>query len=81
MELAATGTTGSHQRISPSVALGIQTHVPDEKREQQAIAQVLSDLDADIAALEARLAKARDLKQAMMQVLLTGRIRLVEPQA
>jgi type I restriction enzyme S subunit len=43
--------------------------------EQQAIAQILSDMDADIYALEARLAKARDLKQAMMQVLLTGRIR------
>lgn len=45
--------------------------------EQTAIATVLSDLDAEIAALEARLAKARLLKQGMMQELLTGRIRLV----
>jgi type I restriction enzyme S subunit len=45
--------------------------------EQTAIATVLSDLDAEIAALEARLAKARLLKQGMMQELLTGRIRLI----
>jgi type I restriction enzyme S subunit len=45
--------------------------------EQQAISGVLSDMDAEIAALEQRLAKTRDLKQGMMQELLTGRIRLV----
>jgi type I restriction enzyme S subunit len=47
--------------------------------EQREIAEVLSDVDAEIAALEARLTKARALKQAMAQALLTGRIRLVEP--
>mgnify|MGYP003947947035 CR=1 FL=1 len=36
-----------------------------------------SDMDAEIAALEAKLAKTRRLKQGMMQELLTGRIRLV----
>jgi len=45
--------------------------------EQHAIATVLSDMDAEIAALEARLDKTRALKQGMMQELLTGRIRLV----
>ena len=45
--------------------------------EQTAIADVLSDMDAEIAALEQRLAKTRALKQGMMQELLTGRIRLV----
>jgi type I restriction enzyme S subunit len=45
--------------------------------EQSAIAAVLSDMDAEIAALEARRAKTRALKQAMMQELLTGRTRLV----
>jgi len=44
--------------------------------EQQAIVAVLDDMDAEIAALEAKLAKARQLKQGMMQELLTGRIRL-----
>lgn len=45
--------------------------------EQTAIAEVLSDMDADITALEAKLIKARAIKQGMMQELLTGRIRLV----
>jgi type I restriction enzyme S subunit len=49
--------------------------------EQQAIAQALSDMDTDITVLESRLTKARALKQAMAQALLTGRIRLVEPTA
>lgn len=45
--------------------------------EQTAIAEVLSDMDAEIEALETKLAKARQVKQGMMQELLTGRIRLV----
>ncbi len=45
--------------------------------EQTAIATILCDMDADIAALESRLAKARHIKQGMMQQLLTGKIRLV----
>ncbi len=45
--------------------------------EQAAIAAVLSDMDAELAALEARRDKTRDLKQAMMQELLTGKTRLV----
>ena len=45
--------------------------------EQTAIAEVLSDMDAEIAALERRRDKTRDLKQGMMQELLTGRTRLV----
>lgn len=45
--------------------------------EQTAIAAILSDMDAEIAALEAKLAKARQVKQGMMQELLTGKTRLV----
>ncbi len=48
-----------------------------EKAEQTAIAATLSDIDAEIAALEAKLAKTRQLKQGMMHNLLTGKIRLV----
>ncbi|MEQ8843494.1 MAG: restriction endonuclease subunit S [Phycisphaerales bacterium] len=47
-----------------------------ELAEQAAIATILTDMDAEITALEARLTKARDIKQGMMQQLLTGRIRL-----
>ena len=45
--------------------------------EQTAIAGVLSDMDAELAALEQRRDKTRILKQGMMQELLTGRTRLV----
>jgi type I restriction enzyme, S subunit len=48
-----------------------------ERKEQQAIAAVLSDMDAEIQTLEARLTKARAVKEGMMQNLLTGRVRLV----
>jgi type I restriction enzyme S subunit len=43
--------------------------------EQRAIAAVLSDMDAEIAALERRRDKTRAIKQGMMQQLLTGRRR------
>ena len=49
--------------------------------EQRAIAVVLSDMDAEITALERRRDKTRAVKQSMMQQLLTGRVRLVEPEA
>ncbi len=45
--------------------------------EQRAIAAVLSDMDAEIQTLDARLTKARAVKEGMMQNLLTGRVRLV----
>ena len=47
--------------------------------EQTAIATILSDMDAEIAALETKLNKSRALKQGMMHKLLTGSIRLVRP--
>lgn len=46
-------------------------------QEQKAIAQVLSDMDAEIEALEEKLEKYKTIKQGMMQELLTGRIRLI----
>jgi len=51
--------------------------VAPSKDEQTAIAAVLSDMDAELSALVGRRDKTRDLKQAMMQDLLTGRTRLV----
>lgn len=49
--------------------------------EQVAIATVLSDMNAEIEALEHRRDKARQIKQGMMQQLLTGRVRLVKPKS
>lgn len=48
--------------------------------EQTAIAQVLSDMDAEIEKLEKKLSKYQKIKQGMMQELLTGRIRLVDAE-
>lgn len=48
-----------------------------EVQEQREIALIISDMDAEIAALEVKLSKARELKQGMTQEFLTGRIRLV----
>lgn len=58
----------------------IEIFLPIDVVEQTAIATVLSDMDAEIEALETRLAKTREVKAGMMQQLLTGRIRLVEPE-
>lgn len=49
--------------------------------EQVAIATVLTDMDADLAALAQRLAKTRNIKQGMMQELLTGKTRIVSEGA
>jgi len=63
--------------ISKTQLAIFEVRLPPTKAEQTAIAAILSDMDAEIAALEAKLAKASQLKQGMMQELLTGRIRLI----
>lgn len=73
----ADNTQGSTRaRTSVSKLKKIQVLLPS-KPEQTAIATVLSDMDSEIAALETKLAKYRQLKTGMMQQLLTGKIRLV----
>jgi type I restriction enzyme S subunit len=67
------GTT--HKRISRG-ALGKIKIILPSLQEQTAIANILSDMDAEISQLEGRRAKMGELKQGMMQELLTGRIRL-----
>jgi type I restriction enzyme S subunit len=52
-------------------------NLPPTKKEQIAIAKVLCDMDAEISVLETKLAKYKQVKQGMMQELLTGRTRLV----
>lgn len=54
----------------------IRILIPKSTTEQTAIAQLLSDMDAEIEALECRLKKTQALKQGMMQALLSGKIRL-----
>jgi len=61
--------------ISPNKIKSIVIHVPKAEN-QTHIAQILSDMDAEIEALEKKLEKYRKIKQGMMQVLLTGKKRL-----
>lgn len=70
---------GDHKRHYISDYQNIRLPIP-ESEEQLAIVSVLSDMDAEITALEQRLTKARAIKQGMMQQLLTGKVRLVEPE-
>ncbi len=74
--LKRTATGISVYGISKNNVRNISISVPDIS-EQQAIATVLSDMDAEIAALEHKREKTRMLKQGMMQELLTGKTRLV----
>jgi type I restriction enzyme, S subunit len=68
---------GAQANLSLQNIADLPIYAPDLS-EQTAIAEILSDMDAEITALEWKLSKARQVKQGMMSVLLTGRIRLVE---
>jgi type I restriction enzyme S subunit len=74
MSLLAQGST--RYNISKGEFLKTSLLLPSY-REQIAIGEVLSDMDAEIEALETKLTKARQVKQGMMQELLTGKTRLV----
>lgn len=63
--------------ISPGDIRSFTIFIPPSSEEQAAIASFLSNMDAEIKTLEDRRTKTAALKQAMMQELLTGRIRLV----
>ena len=69
-------STGVPQLTAPQIS-NYSLPVPSEN-EQNAIATVLSDMDAEIAALEHRRDKTIAIKQGMMQQLLTGKVRLSE---
>ena len=72
MSTGAGGRGGLNLTIIKAVDVSFPTFA-----EQSAIAATLSDMDAELSALEARRDKTRDLKKAMMQELLTGKTRLV----
>lgn len=62
--------------LNTKILNGLTLHIPTLP-EQSAIASVLSDMDAELEVLEGKLEKARQVKQGMMQQLLTGKVRLV----
>lgn len=69
--------TGLIPGLSRSDMLNQRLPLPPTSSEQTAIAEVLSDMDAELVVLERRRDKTRLLKQGMMQELLTGRTRLI----
>ena len=79
LEAEMVGSAG-HRRVPFSALQNYQIPCSSDKNEQIAIANVLSDMDKEVQALEQRLNKTRQIKQGMMQELLTGKTRLVTPQ-
>lgn len=73
--LINTYTQGGQPNLSGDIIKSIEILIP-ALEEQTAISNILSNMDIELYALEQQLTKARNLKQGMMQELLTGRIRL-----
>lgn len=72
------GQTGTQTNLSKQIISSFILNVPSSKAEQTAIANILSDCDSEIAALEEKRDKYKEIKQGMMQQLLTGKIRLIK---
>lgn len=75
-KIIETYAQGGQANLSGDIVRAFNIVIPKSITEQSAIAQLLSDMDAEIEALECRLKKTQALKQGMMQTLLTGKIRL-----
>lgn len=71
LEQGSTFTAANSEQVGQ-----FQLRVPDDEKEQRAIAEVLSDVDGLLNALDALIAKKQAIKQATMQQLLTGKMRL-----
>jgi type I restriction enzyme S subunit len=69
--------TGALPSINGGQLRSIQVELPSELREQRAIAAVLADVDQELVSLEGKLKKVREIKQGMMQELLTGRTQIM----
>lgn len=74
---AKNGQTGSQMNLNTDLINNTEIQLPSTQQEQQAIAQILSDMDSEIAVLEAKRDKYKLVKQGLMQMLLTGKIRLI----
>ncbi len=68
---------GTRAKLNKSEMSKIEIPIPSNENAQHQIAKILSDMDSEIALLEKKLEKQMLIKQGMMQVLLTGKIRLV----
>ena len=55
----------------------IEIKIPNNRNEQESIAEILNDIDLELKSLDAKFLKYKDLKKGMMQQLLTGKMRLL----
>lgn len=76
-QIGAQATGSAQLNFGPSHIEKVEIFLPKERKEQIAITEILSDTDTEIEKLESQLTKYQNLKQGMMQTLLTGKIRLL----
>lgn len=69
---------GTRSKLNKSDLIGIIINIPKELQEQTAIANLLTKLDKEIDQLTTKRQKYEAIKTAMMQDLLTGKVRLIE---
>jgi type I restriction enzyme S subunit len=75
--IIAGSTVSANTNINQDTLKEIMLGFPQSTLEQSTIATILSDMDAEIQTLQQRLSKTRQIKQGMMQELLTGKTRLI----
>lgn len=80
-ELYALQTGGAQPHVHPNDIYDLKIYYNSDIETQQKITTILSDMDKELADLEARRDKYKLIKSGMMQKLLTGQIRLIKPQA
>jgi len=71
------GQTGSQMNLNTELIKTTAVSAPESTGEQEQIASTLAAIDDEIAALESKLDKYRQIKQGMMHNLLTGKVRLI----
>ena len=74
---AKNGQTGSQMNLNTNLINTTLIQFPKEKSEQIRIANIIGDIDDELAVINKKLEKVKMVKQGMMQQLLTGKIRLV----
>lgn len=77
-DIVRNGQTGTQTNLSKKIVENISIYYPIDVKEQSAIAEILTTMDNEIESLEEERDKYIQLKEGMMQKLLTGQIRLVE---
>ena len=75
--IEATSSQGAQPNLSLQDIGNLPIKTPNNLEEQLNISTILSDMDSEIESLKLQLAKFKELKQGLMQNLLTGKIRLV----